>query len=184
MVAIATILISGATGVAIPLVCRRWVRCRPRPPAPAAYSCSPRCSRRGCSPGHGIHAHAARCRQGAHIPLPPDRALVPIPVPRVRRHGRHARDAHRRLRQHAYEQKHHSEEEQAAAANGSPREEITAALLEDGALAVRGDVDGRDGGGQQGGHAMHIVARTLCPWGGPRQRLRVPAAAAGAGSGG
>ena len=57
---------------------------------------------------------------------------------------------------HMYEQKHRSDEEHAATANGSSREEIAAALLEDGALAARGDVDGRDGGGHKE-DAMHIV---------------------------
>ena len=98
--------------------------------------------------GHRDHPHlrrdrpASRSRSSAaaergavlvlHGPLPPGRALAPIPVPgvvaMVAALGTLVVNF---VDTHMYEQKHRSEEEQAAATNGRSREEIAAALLED-----------------------------------------------------
>ena len=69
MVAIATILISGATGVEIPLVSRRCARCRPRPPR--TPTTRPRSGADFGSRGrrHGCRSRDARrqLRRHAHV---------------------------------------------------------------------------------------------------------------------
>ncbi|KAG2606690.1 hypothetical protein PVAP13_4NG211809 [Panicum virgatum] len=160
MLAIAAILVSGATGVAIPLVGRRW---RGRGAAPPSSSSTgglfvlAKAFAAGVILATGfVHMldDANDALSDPCLPAVPWRRF-PFPgfVAMLAALGTLVVDF---VGTHMYEQKHRSEEEQAAAANGSSREDIAAALLEDGALAARGDVDGRDGGGHKE-DAMHIV---------------------------
>jgi len=160
MVAIAAILVSGATGVAIPLAGRRW---RGRGAAPPSSSSTgglfvlAKAFAAGVILATGfVHMldDANDALSDPCLPAVPWRRF-PFPgfVAMLAALGTLVVDF---VGTHMYEQKHRSEEEQAAAANGSSREDIAAALLEDGALAARGDVDGRDGGGHKE-DAMHIV---------------------------
>ena len=161
MLAIAAILVSGATGVAIPLVGRRW---RGRGAAPPSSSSTgglfvlAKAFAAGVILATGfVHMldDANDALSDPCLPAVPWRRF-PFPgfVAMLAALGTLVVDF---VGTHMYERKHRSEEEQAAAAaNGSSREEIAAALLEDGALAARGVVDGRDGGGRKE-DAMHIV---------------------------
>ncbi|CAN6216536.1 unnamed protein product [Urochloa humidicola] len=177
MVAVAAILVSGATGVAIPLLGRRWraraARGRAAPSSPSSTT--------GVSigvGGGGVFVLAKAFAAGVilatgfvHVLDDANDALTDPCLPAVpwRRFpfpgfvamlaalGTLVVDF---VGTNLYESKHRSREEdhlQAAAA----REEIAAALLEDGALAARGgggDVEGRDGGaGNNKEDAMHIV---------------------------
>jgi len=163
MVAIAAILVSGATGVAIPLAGRRWRGRGVGGAAPASSSSTgglfvlAKAFAAGVILATGfVHMldDANDALADPCLPAEPWRRF-PFPgfVAMLAALGTLVVDF---VGTHMYEQKHRSEEEQAAAANGSSREDIAAALLEDGALAARGDVDGRDGRGHKD-DAMHIV---------------------------
>ena len=163
MLAIAAILVSGATGVAIPLAGRRWRGRGVGGAAPASSSSTgglfvlAKAFAAGVILATGfVHMldDANDALADPCLPAEPWRRF-PFPgfVAMLAALGTLVVDF---VGTHMYEQKHRSEEEQAAAANGSSREDIAAALLEDGALAARGDVDGRDGGGHKE-DAMHIV---------------------------
>ena len=167
MLAIAAILVSGATGVAIPLVGRRW---RGRGAAPPSSSSTGGLFvlAKAFAAGVILATGFVHMLDDANDALA-DPCLPAVPWRRFPFPGFVAMLAALGtlvvvfVGTHMYEQKHRSEEEQAAAANGSSREDIAAALLEDGALAARGDVDGRDGEARpQGGrhaHCGHVHTR-------------------------
>jgi zinc transporter 1/2/3 len=163
MIAVAAILVSGAAGVAIPLLGRCW-------------------RGRDGGGGGGLFVLAKAFAAGVilatgfvHVLPDADEALrdhclptVPwrkFPFPgffaMLAALGTLVVDF---VGTHMYERKHAASEEDretaaAAADNARAREEIAAALLEDGALAERGgDVEGRrSGGGNKEDAAMHIV---------------------------
>ncbi|CAN6177801.1 unnamed protein product [Urochloa humidicola] len=184
MVAVAAILVSGATGVAIPLLGRRWRARAARAGgvgggggAAAPSSSSPSSTTGVSVGGGGLFVLAKAFAAGVilatgfvHVLDDANDALTDPCLPAVpwRRFpfpgfvamlaalGTLVVDF---VGTHLYESKHRGGDEedlQAAAA----REEIAAALLEDGALATRGggDVEGRDAGsGNNKEDAMHIV---------------------------
>ncbi|CAL5048325.1 unnamed protein product [Urochloa decumbens] len=173
MVAVAAILVSGATGVAIPLLGRRWRRRA----AAAGDSSSSSAASTGVVGGGGLFVLAKAFAAGVilatgfvHVLDDADDALTDPCLPAVpwRRFpfpgfvamlaalGTLVVDF---VGTHLYESKRRGEDEdQAAVDNGR---EIAAALLEDGALAAArggGDVEGRDGAaGNNKEDAMHIV---------------------------
>ncbi|CAN6207446.1 unnamed protein product [Urochloa humidicola] len=178
MVAVAAILVSGATGVAIPLLGRRWRGRATRGGGEAAPSSSS-----ATTGGDGLFVLAKAFAAGVilatgfvHVLDDATDALTDPCLPAVpwRRFpfpgfvamlaalGTLVVDF---VGTHVYESKHRGEvEDQAAAAAAADADngrEIAAALLEDGALVAArgGDVEGRDGGAGniKEEDAMHIV---------------------------